>query len=79
MCIRDSLRTPDDSAREAAETLREIAAALRAGERPLVTSAVGDLIQAGQELDAAMAAVNAAESTPPRMNRAQRRRAQRRG
>ena len=73
------LRTPDDSAREAAETLREIAAALRAGERPLVTSAVGDLIQAGQELDAAMAAVNAAESTPPRMNRAQRRRAQRRG
>lgn len=70
---------PDDSVREAATVLREISAALRAGEGPLATKAVGDLIRAGQELNAVMDALNAAEATPPRGNRAQRRRAQRRG
>ncbi|TNL94611.1 hypothetical protein [Corynebacterium tapiri] len=68
----------DETARAAAELLRAIARRLRAGDRPLVTPAVGDLIEAGQELNRAMADVERAECAPRPMNRAQRRARKRR-
>ncbi|VZH84005.1 hypothetical protein FRC0190_00052 [Corynebacterium rouxii] len=67
----------DAIAREAAKILRDITAALLSNDRPMVTHAVGDLITAGQELNQTMNAVKATESSTPRPNRAQRRRAKR--
>ncbi|ARX64199.1 Hypothetical protein Cp262_2092 [Corynebacterium pseudotuberculosis] len=50
--------------------LCEITGKLRAGARPIATGAMGDLIKAGQELNAVMDVINAAESPKPHLNRA---------